>query len=471
MSNNITGSTNVEVSRSRDINRIIVPEGMPLQDAARWCIAQAEAEERKVAINEPIAAFPLDGAYALHRAMKEIFGWIDLVATPGFFGPTPPTMVQLDISATETVRVPWGRMVLPMLAGGYIQTTVTRLNGRPAFQISGEVKKKHEGLVVQLVDRVRELIKHESIYKGKAFRIAFPATDDPEAFDFSLHTPRFLPLTGITEEQLIFPPDVYDLIATTLWTPIEYATVAKRAGVRTKRGVLLSGRPGVGKTLTAYVTAKKAVDNGWTFIYLEDVNRLADAVNFAAPYGPTVIFAEDIDRADKLGERNDAMNAILNVIDGIESKHGEVFVVLTTNFLEKLPVELLRPGRLDAVVDIPAPDATTVVRLLRKTCGSLLPDSENIDAVGHKLAETIPAVIAEVTERAKLSSVRRLALAGTPDAPLNLTAHDLSVAADSITTHLRLLEPKAPVERSSIEKGAQLVADGLIRAAQLMPRE
>jgi SpoVK/Ycf46/Vps4 family AAA+-type ATPase len=69
-----------------------------------------------------------------------------------------------------------------------------------------------------------------------------------------------------------------------------------------KRGVLLEGPYGTGKTLTAFVTAKKCVENGWTFIMLDRVAALKEALTFARMYAPAVVFAEDIDRSVE-GER------------------------------------------------------------------------------------------------------------------------------------------------------------------------
>src|SRR5262249_9702485 len=111
------------------------------------------------------------------------------------------------------------------------------------------------------------------------------------------------------------------------------------------------------KTLTAYVTAKKSSSNNWTFIYLDRVAGLHEAFRFAKQYAPSVIFAEDIDRAVNGDDRTTDIDDVLNTIDGIESKGGEIITILTTNHVDQINRAMLRPGRLDAVISIQAPDA------------------------------------------------------------------------------------------------------------------
>jgi SpoVK/Ycf46/Vps4 family AAA+-type ATPase len=120
-------------------------------------------------------------------------------------------------------------------------------------------------------------------------------------------------------------------------------------------GILLAGDPGVGKTLTAYVTAKKAVDHGWTFVYLSHAADLANGIRFALQYAPCVLFVEDLDRIVAGDDRTEEIDDVLNSFDGVDSKDKELITVLTTNHLEKIPGVALRPGRCDTLVVVTAP--------------------------------------------------------------------------------------------------------------------
>src|SRR3990167_6638783 len=101
----------------REGAQIIIPEKMTFAEAREWLTRQEKYEEETVNIIKSFDCHPMDGAIALQKALKEIFGWASLVPTPGFFGPTPPTMVTIDISTTDTVQVPWGLIKVPSIAG------------------------------------------------------------------------------------------------------------------------------------------------------------------------------------------------------------------------------------------------------------------------------------------------------------------------------------------------------------------
>ena len=72
------------------------------------------------------------------------------------------------------------------------------------------------------------------------------------------------------------------------------------------------------------------------------------------------------------------MDEILNVIDGIESKGTEIITVLTTNNLGNITSAMLRPGRLDAIVSVRAPDAKAAQQLVRLYAGTLLAADDDL---------------------------------------------------------------------------------------------
>jgi len=182
---------------------------------------------------------------------------------------------------------------------------------------------------------------------------------------------------------------------------------------------------------------------------LSDVDGLAFAVQFARRFQPAVIFSEDIDQALAGPRRDTRVNAILNTIDGIESKGTEIMVLLTTNHLDKLNRAMLRPGRLDAVIPVLPPDKPAAIQLVTKYAGKLLAATpEELDGVGDTLAGQLPAVIREACERAKLS-----AIANHGDAE-QITADDLLDASKGMALQVELLKDEQPDEREPIEKAA-----------------
>lgn len=435
---------NTDVTVERKGSQIILPkEPFPMRyDEALLCLQRRmEEEESDVRVYEDIDAFPFDGAYAFMRALQDIYGWASPVPEHGFFGPILPVTVKLDIDFEKSTQIIWGNFKIPGIEG-VLTTAMGRKDERPCFVIGGQVKKKHQADVEKIVEKTREILKTSSIYKGKAIRIN---TDDDGNIN-SHNPPKFLDLSRVNEDELTFSEDVRAQVDTNLFTPIENTESCRKYKIPLKRGVLLEGPYGTGKTLTAFVTAKKCVENRWTFILVDRVAGLDAALTFARMYAPAVVFAEDVDRA-MTGERSKEMDDILNTIDGVESKGTEIITILTSNHVDKINKAMLRPGRLDAVISVQAPDGPAVQKLIRIYGRGLIDVKSDLTEAGKELAGQIPAVIREVVERAKLYAIGR-----SGGKSILLTGDDLTLAARGMKHHLNLLNPRAEVEQTTEQK-------------------
>jgi transitional endoplasmic reticulum ATPase len=447
-------STYKNVEFLREGTKVIIPEKMSLREVALWVERQMTEEERVVNIHETVAAFPLEGAYALALALKEKYGWTDLKPPSGFFD-SPPTFVKLEIGWGQSVQVVWGKYLVPGI-DGYLATGFVTEDGETKFVLGGQVKKKHQPEIKDLADLVRKIVAEQSIYRGKAISIDFPDTSDDD-YNPVLFCPKFMDISKVDPNQLIFPDKVQSMVEDTLFTPILHTEACRAAKIPLKRGILLEGPYGVGKTLTQYVTAKLATESGWTYIYLQDINQLAEAMHFAKNFQPAIISAEDIDRADNQAQRSETMNQIMNTIDGVEFKDSEVIVMLTTNHVENIARAMLRPGRLDAVIPVRAPDQQAVGRLVKLYARDLLAEGEDLGGVGKRLEGQIPALIREVVERAKLTAINRVGGTGS----WVLTAKDLEQAADGMIEHLKLMAEPVKDVRSDHEKAMTILGEAI----------
>jgi transitional endoplasmic reticulum ATPase len=450
----------VAVIRSTE-HKIVLPEAMTFTQAAEWCMKMEERDQQPISIQETIDAYPLDGALAFMKALQRTYGWTDLRPTPSFFGPQPPKMISVKINALgETVQVPWGKIAIPGVDGS-LQTGVAIVEKQPKFQIGGTVRQKHASAVAAIAALTRQIVKEESIYRGQALRMSFEGQDiEAESFNPFNGVPEFIDLADVQASELIFSQEIEKLVEATVFEFVEdFTFVTQTLRVPKKRGVLLEGPYGTGKTLTALVTAQKAVRHGWTFIYLTATEKLGEALRFAKQYGKTVIFAEDIDRV--ASERDDQLNELINTLDGVEFKDLEVLAVLTTNHVEKIHKSLLRNGRLDVVIPVRPPDARACERVVRLYGRNLIAASEDLTEVGQLLAGSIPAVIREVVERAKLYSAARTASAGATRQIL-LTAEDLKFAAAGMVAHMQLLAADDQ-ETNRLEKAAAELGKALLK--------
>ena len=143
-------------------------------------------------------------------------------------------------------------------------------------------------------------------------------------------------------------------------------------GARIPKGVLLVGHPGTGKTLLAKAVAGEAgvpffIISGSDFVEMfvgVGASRVRDLFEQAKKNAPCIIFIDEIDavgrqRGAGLGgghdEREQTLNQLLVEMDGFGTNEG-VIVLAATNRPDVLDKALLRPGRFDRQIVVPAPD-------------------------------------------------------------------------------------------------------------------
>lgn len=434
---------------------LVLPQGLTTKRAIEVLRAKMEYEEQVVAINAPIDAFVPDAAHALYRVLEDKFGWVNAVATPTIFGPRPPEVISVSIGIGKHVQVPWGRFVVPGIEEGFLHTGTTFKDGRFVFQIGGQVKRKYESAVSDIVEAVKEYLRHNSIFKGKAFSLRLK---DDSGEMLPMPEPKWLDLNPTLEHTLIFNDDVMANIEISIFTFIEDTNRVRDSHIPLKRGVLLSGRFGTGKSLTSTVTAIKATRHGWTYIIADRADELAEVLRLAREYGPCVVFCEDIDRVMS-GQRNVDMDQILNIVDGVESKNADLMVVLTTNSVEHIHQAMLRPGRLDAVIHVSEPDAKSVQRLIRLYGHSMIEEATDLTRAAEMMKGRIAAAVEEMVKRAKLAAIR--SHPGEEVATIHMTEDDLIKAAASMQNQLRMLEERRITPPSEIVKAANVLRFGV----------
>jgi hypothetical protein len=82
--------------------------------------------------------------------------------------------------------------------------------------------------------------------------------------------------------------------------------------------------------------AKEAIKNSWSFIYLKSPKLLADTLRMSKTLDKNgngiIVFVEDIDQVTR-GDRDAALQDILNTLDGGDTKNMNVISLFTTNQL------------------------------------------------------------------------------------------------------------------------------------------
>ncbi len=185
-------------------------------------------------------------------------------------------------------------------------------------------------------------------------------------------------------------------------------------GGRARRGVLLTGAPGNGKTMACRWLWEECRRRGWEWHLVtpdayraaqEGCNRVEAVRELFTVERRGVIFFDDMDVAlrdrDAVKEGDDQA-VFLTALDGISVAEGVVFVFTTNCSLDLIDRAFKRPGRLDLVLHVEPPSAPLRRRLLERWHEDI---RAGIDAA-RAVAETEGFSFAEIEELKNLLIMR-----------------------------------------------------------------
>lgn len=418
------GALTQEDSIARGGQKISIPSTMTLAQAHNTLGQVMEMEESEYTFSKTFMYRPWDGAHAVQAALKRNFGTVIGRQTPGSFfsPPRPPQLVTINTGVNETVQVPWGNIELPIFPTTVLQLAqVHHTEFGPLFQINVISLRKWRAQIEGLFKLVEEELKTNSIYLGKAID--------------SAAMPNFLDLSGVDRSKVVYSTDLETQLDVNLWAGLRYTEQMVKAGLPTKRSVMLTGKYGNGKTLAILLTAKEAVANGWTFIIAKPGDNLSEVMQTASLYAPCVVAFEDIDVVADAGSGVGNISEVLDTMDGLVAKGRRLLCVFTTNHPDKIHKGMLRPGRLDAVIHFGPLDEAGTTRLINAHITNDKRGNIDYAQVFRAMAGFEPAFAKEAIDRAKRYSLVR----GHGNLSRIETA-DLVSAANGLRPQLELME-------------------------------
>ena len=372
-----------------------LPESTTLAEDIKFLVNYAESQETETAFTRMFRYRPWDGAAAFQSALMRVWGTAGIgQATYSFFGKEPPQMRTIDVGPHHQLQVPWGNVRFEPLAATITLGAIQDRDFGMLFTMTVTAPKKYASQVEGLFVLVENELRENSIYKGKAFTGA--------------EEPSFLDPYAVDARKVVYSDEVQSQLDANIWSMLRHTDTIRKLGLPLKRSVLLGGPYGCGKSLGAAITAQIATENGWTFIQCRPDDDLGQTLQTARLYQPAVVFYEDIDNLTRQGDPA-AISKLLDMFDGISIKGTELAMVLTTNKVERIHKGMLRPGRLDALINIGALDHDGFIKLVKVSVpeGKLDPDLD-FDAIAVAMEGFLPAFVKEAIDRAIRYSVSRV---------------------------------------------------------------
>ncbi|WP_455285500.1 CDC48 family AAA ATPase [[Eubacterium] cellulosolvens] len=211
------------------------------------------------------------------------------------------------------------------------------------------------------------------------------------------------------------------LIEAVEW-PLKKPEVFKKMGITPPRGILLFGPPGCGKTLLARAVATESEANFISIkgpeIFSKWVGESEKAIREVFRKGrtaaPAIIFFDELDSIvprrglgySDSGASERVISQLLTELDGIESLQN-VVVIGATNRPDILDPAVLRPGRFDRLIYVPAPDHKALKEIFKIHIRNMpLSKDVDLDQVAHMAAGYSGADVEALCREAAMNALR-----------------------------------------------------------------
>lgn len=368
-------------------------------DVIEYAINENNQNHKIARVNYRIKCFRDDGVFQLNKAIQKVFGTVVAQGEqqPSNSGEGDVQTIDITLANGQRLKCPFGDIALPGL-GEDAQVSISYNEEKHDLVITGKCQVRFQSLIDDIIDETRLGLANNSIYKGQALEI----TD--------INFPKIMDLSGIDNQLMVLSKKTqYDLRP--IYARLNNPEICIKRGIPLKFGALLEGSYGTGKTLLAFKLARHAIKNGWMFIYLKDPTLLAETLKMSkiidhSGYG-VVIFCEDIDQVVK-GQRDEAMQDILNTLDGGDTKDMNVISLFTTNHIELIEPTFLRGKRIGTIISMGSLDAQAAIDFIKASFA--IGDytiNEDLTEVGELIAKynIVPAFMAEIIEKVKANMI------------------------------------------------------------------
>ena len=357
--------------------------------------------------------------------------------------PGNPASVNLACGPDGAVR-PCIRCGIYLVTEGDVRTAVLLRGAAPEFgqdHVSVQAMSTDPAAARSAARDIRAATLAENVFRGQVLSFG------QEVFGHGRTLLQFHRRPTMTADQLILAPHTLAEVQRQVVDVARHKERLLAAGQHLKRGLLLYGPPGVGKTHTVrYLTSSLS---GTTVLQLTGhaLHLIAEACSVARALQPAMLIVEDVDLiAEDRGMHpghHPLLFQLLNEMDGL-AEDADVVFVLTTNRADLLePALAARPGRVDQAVALELPDHVARRALFELYRGTLDVDTSRLDDVLARTDGVTASFLKELLRRAALVAAGR-----TPE------ADSIAVSADDLDAALEeLLDTRNAMTRTLLGSG------------------
>ena len=223
---------------------------------------------------------------------------------------------------------------------------------------------------------------------------------------------KFLDVAKYSWNDVVLDTDTKDQIFDDIVGFLNHEELYRKNNLPFKRGIILYGKPGCGKTLLGKVIANEIKS---TFVWLTSAQvatatTIRSVFELARDLAPCVLFFEDIDMytVDRsYGVFNPLVGEMLAQMDGMEENNG-IIVVATTNRLDAIEGALAsRPSRFDRRFSLDEMNDETIERMVSTKLGNAKLLDVTIPEIAQMLRGLNGSFIQEVIISAKRKAIAR----------------------------------------------------------------
>jgi len=263
------------------------------------------------------------------------------------------------------------------------------------------------------IREIRRLADELNVYRGHAISLTPGLRIGPGPQTLV----QFQPLPHVERNDVVLPRGLLERIERHTITFSEHSAQLLAAGRSLKRGLLLFGLPGTGKTLTVMYLAARMPGRTVLLTTGRGLGLIETVAKMARELAPSMIVLEDVDLVAEertmpgFGARP-ILFELLNEMDGLRDDQDVIFL-LTTNRPDILePALAARPGRIDLAVELPLPDADGRHRLFELYARGLRLTGIDVEGL---IAQTDGASPAYMKELLRKAALRALEVGSVPE--------------------------------------------------------